>query len=183
MSSVLRLCANRYAVRLAVLALITVMTTLSPAESRPSNLTGEPPACPTSGNVVCCGPKATPTTPEVLGPGNAGDDLRVYGGTCQVNPGSYMYQNINIYNGGTLQFSDGATNLSAAKYPGRKRRHNARRLSRQRWNDHTDCGPTDDHSLWLRPGTGRRGRGLQIRRAMRGSGHGRPVEASRQQNV
>ncbi|MGA7870295.1 MAG: G8 domain-containing protein [Candidatus Binatus sp.] len=51
---------------------------------------------------------------DPLGPGNAGVDLLVTGGTCMVNTGSYMYRNINIIKGGTLQFNDAAIDLYAA---------------------------------------------------------------------
>ena len=55
--------------------------------------------------------KSTELTPDcpggMIGTGNAGMDLKVYGGTCTVTPGkTYMYRNVNIYNGGTLQFAD-----------------------------------------------------------------------------
>ena len=68
-------------------------------------------------------PKTVPdTTPDVcpdpngdpLGPGNASADLVVKNGTCMVNAGTYMYHNINIVKGGTLQFSDANITLNAA---------------------------------------------------------------------
>jgi hypothetical protein len=115
MKSALNAYINGRSGRLAVMAaLLALMTTVSPAESKLSKVRGAPPACPTSGNVVCCGPKATSNKPDILGPGNSGDNLLVYGGACMVNPGTYNYHNINIYNGGTLQFADGTTNLSVA---------------------------------------------------------------------
>ena len=115
MNWVLKSYANGRPTRLLMMAvLLGVMTTVSPAESNLIDLKGAPPPCPSRGNVVCCGPTATPTKPDVLGPGNSGDDLLVYGGACMVNPGTYNYHNINIYNGGTLRFADGTTNLSGA---------------------------------------------------------------------
>jgi len=59
------------------------------------------PACPTGKS--CCGIPPNKT----LGPGNANMDLLVFGGTCTANPGqTYMYRNVNIFNGGILQFAD-----------------------------------------------------------------------------
>ncbi len=73
------------------------------------------PTCPNGAN--CCGLKANDT----LGPGGADADLLVLGGVCTVKasatlnmPAKYLYHNINIYDGGILQFSEGATELWAA---------------------------------------------------------------------
>jgi hypothetical protein len=61
----------------------------------------ENPACPTG--TACCG--VAPNT--TLGTGNAESDLWVFGGTCTANPGqTYMYRDVHIFNGGTLQFKD-----------------------------------------------------------------------------
>ena len=76
-------------------ALIVCLGVASPASA-------EPPTCPEG--KTCCGLKANDT----LGPGNASADLAVLGGVCTVNPGAtYMYRNINIYDGGQLVFGDG----------------------------------------------------------------------------
>ena len=58
---------------------------------------------------TCPNPNGDP-----LGPGNAAVDLVVKNGTCMVNAGPYMYHNINILNGGILQFSDAKIDLNAA---------------------------------------------------------------------
>src|SRR5258708_26531724 len=65
---------------------------------------------PDATDTECPDPKAGNT----LGPGTADSDLVVAGGTCMVNSGTYMYRNINIIKGGTLQFSDPAIILYAA---------------------------------------------------------------------
>src|SRR3984957_5249673 len=67
------------------------------------------PALPDVTPDVCPDP-----TNDPLGPGNASADLVVKNGTCVVNAGSYMYHNINIVKGGTLQFSDANITLNAA---------------------------------------------------------------------
>ncbi len=55
------------------------------------------------------------TNGDPLGPGNATADLLVTGGVCNVaTAGTYMYHNINIIKGGTLQFADAAIDLYAA---------------------------------------------------------------------
>ena len=53
---------------------------------------------------------------DTLGPGNAGSDLIVSGGTCNVTgtPETYMYRNINIIKGGILKFADAPIDLYAA---------------------------------------------------------------------
>jgi hypothetical protein len=61
-----------------------------------------PPPCP------------NPNGSDLLGPGNASEDLVVKNGTCMVQAGTYLYHNINIIKGGTLQFADAAITLSAA---------------------------------------------------------------------
>src|SRR6202158_2693637 len=66
-----------------------------------------PPVCPDG--KTCCG-----IAPNVtMGPGNAGTDLLVIGGTCTVSAGSYKYGSINVISGGVLQFSDATIDLWA----------------------------------------------------------------------
>ena len=73
-----------------------------------------------SPNLVRTIPDATttdcpdPKAGNILGPGTANSDLVVAGGTCMVNGGTYMYRNINIIKGGTLQFNDAGILLYAA---------------------------------------------------------------------
>jgi len=80
------------------------------------------PECVASARDTSFSPDRLPTMADVttttcgngaLGPGNAGSDL-VVNGTCTVSAGTYMYRNINIVSGGTLQFNDAAIDLWAA---------------------------------------------------------------------
>ncbi|MFZ0680711.1 G8 domain-containing protein [Candidatus Binatus sp.] len=63
----------------------------------------------TGSGATCPDPNGDP-----LGPGTATVDLVVENGTCVVNAGTYLYHNINIIKGGTLQFSDANITLNAA---------------------------------------------------------------------
>src|SRR5579862_6460641 len=63
----------------------------------------------TGNETTCPDPNGDP-----LGPGTATVDLVVENGTCVVNAGTYMYHNINIIKGGTLQFRDANITLNAA---------------------------------------------------------------------
>ena len=53
-------------------------------------------------DVITCGKDG----PETLSVSTAGDDLEVTSNVCTVSAGTYNFLNVNIFDGGTLQFSD-----------------------------------------------------------------------------
>jgi hypothetical protein len=97
-STITRACLLMLGVFLSASWTGSAMSSSSPEKK----LKSEGPKCPDG--VACCG-----SSNKTLATGNAGTDLWVFGppGTCTVKPGQiYMYRNVNIFNGGTLQFDD-----------------------------------------------------------------------------
>jgi len=84
-------------VSLAFLLFTTMLSSAADRQKRPGVLT-----C-SNGESLTAGGDGTLNV-QVVGPG-----------TCFVNAGTYYYNNINVYSGGTLQFQDdGNTDLWAA---------------------------------------------------------------------
>ena len=110
-------------VSISIVFLIGFICTVSASGASLASNRGSIPECIAFANDSAFSPKTVQdTTPDVcpdpngdpLGPGNASADLVVKNGTCMVNAGTYMYHNINIVKGGTLQFSDANITLNAA---------------------------------------------------------------------
>lgn len=59
--------------------------------------------CPLAwAGVITCGQSGAETLVE----STAGDDLEVINNVCTVTVGTYSYLNVNVFNGGTLEFAD-----------------------------------------------------------------------------